>query len=331
MTARRPIAFWLFTVAGMVFIMAVIGAVTRLTESGLSIAEWKPLMGAIPPLSDQEWRRVYDLYAQTPEYLAKNSGMSVDEFKTIFWWEWIHRFWGRVIGLAFFLPLVWFWVRKEIPQGHHLKLIGILLLGVSQGAIGWFMVKSGLIDRPSVSHYRLAAHLGLALLIFTVLLWTGLSYWNGARQSASRVLRCHGWISLGFLSLAILWGAFVAGLDAGLVYNTFPLMNGHFAPQENITGPHWLMALENHGWVQFLHRMLAIFSGLLILGFWGHAHYRGQTNGGTHFMAVMVFVQIGLGIATLLTQVSIPLAALHQAGAMTLLGMMVYTLHRMRA
>lgn len=316
----RPIAYWLFSIAFMVLAMAVIGAITRLTESGLSMVEWKPLIGAIPPLNEAEWNRVFDLYKQTPEFQQKNSWMALADFKNIFFWEWFHRLWGRLIGVAYALPLIFFWVRGMVPQGYRLKLLGGLVLGGLQGVMGWYMVKSGLIDRPSVSHFRLAAHLSLAFLIFAYLIWIGFDFLGKSVQTASFCLRRYGWIALGFLCTTIVWGAFTAGLDGGLLYNEWPLMGGRLIPME-IT--HAGAMLNDPGGVQFVHRWLAATTAILILTFaW-------RTKSGP--LAAMVFFQVALGMATLLSQVQIHTAAAHQAGAFILLGLMIRELYGLRA
>lgn len=303
----------------MVFAMAVIGAITRLTESGLSMVEWKPLIGAIPPLSEAEWNRVFDLYKQTPEFTQKNSWMALADFKEIFFWEWLHRFWGRLIGLVYALPLLWFWLRGHIPPGYKGKLLFILLLGALQGAMGWYMVMSGLVDRPDVSHFRLAAHLLLAMLIYAIILWVAfdLKYRDKIEYSFCQLR--HGWIAFALLVVTILWGAFTAGLDGGMLYNTWPKMDAHWMPPE-VTG--MLAILHDPAAVQFVHRWVAIIAGLALLTF------AKRIKSGA--LAGMVFVQIALGIATVISQVSIPLAALHQAGAMILIGLMVFELRRRR-
>lgn len=308
---KKAIVYWLYACCFMVFAMAVIGAVTRLTESGLSITEWKPVSGALPPLTHEAWERQFALYRQSPEFAQKHFWMELGDFQKIFFWEWLHRLWGRTIGLVYALPLLWFWVRKKIPDGYKLKLLGILALGGLQGVIGWWMVASGLIDRPSVSHFRLAAHLLLALVIFSAMWWTALDLNTSPHGGEVRVRgrKMQGWIALFLLLLTITWGAFTAGLDAGMVYNTFPLMDGRFTP------PGMPDALHDHGWVQFTHRWLAITTGLSILAFaWR------EKDGA---LAAMVFVQITLGITTLLSQVYIPAAAAHQAGAIILLALLL--------
>ncbi|MEZ5902727.1 MAG: COX15/CtaA family protein [Alphaproteobacteria bacterium] len=318
MIQNKHISNWLFFMAFMVFSMAVIGAITRLTESGLSIVEWKPLMGAIPPLSEAEWIRVFELYQQSPEYQQKNMGMELTEFKNIFFWEWFHRLWGRTIGLVYALPLIYFWIKKQIPDGYKGKLIFGLVLGGLQGIMGWYMVKSGLIDRPSVSHFRLAAHLSLALLIYGYLLWLGFELRQMKKVESSFCLRRHGWVALSCTVLTMMWGAFVAGLDAGLVYNSWPMMGAYWIPPEL---DYFTAIFVEPVSVQFVHRWIAIFTGFIILSF----AYRIKS----YLLTVMVFLQISLGISTLLMQVPIPLAAMHQGGAFILTGLILFYLERM--
>ncbi len=311
----KPVQNWLFFCAFMVFTMAVIGAITRLTESGLSMVEWRPLIGTLPPLSQAEWERVFALYQETPEFQKKNSWMGIEDFKYIFFWEWFHRFWGRMIGLVYALPLAYFWIRNQIPQGYKPGLLLALLLGAAQGVMGWYMVVSGLADRPSVSHFRLAAHLGLAFVIFGYLLWMAFDLRGHAAKETSFCLKRHGWVTMAALSITIIWGAFVAGLDGGMVYNTWPLMNGHLIPPEAMS----FTALYNDpAAVQFVHRWIAILAALIALSFAWRIK--------SHALAHSVFLQVALGLATLLTQVSIPLAALHQAGGFIVFGVMIYLL-----
>jgi cytochrome c oxidase assembly protein subunit 15 len=324
----KPLALWLFSVCGLVFMMVSIGAITRLTDSGLSMVEWRPLLGFIPPLNEAEWERVFGLYQQSPEFQFKHMWMGMDDFKAIFFWEWSHRFLGRVIGLAYALPLLVFWLRGMIPSGYKLKLFGLFILGGMQGVLGWYMVKSGLVDDPYVSHYRLAAHLGLAFLIFALMLPLGLKF-MGAKRQASSALSTHGWLVMICLILTIFWGAYVAGLDAGLIYNdTFPLMGGGFFPPDMWHfSPWWSNFFENHESVQFTHRWLAMFTVAMVIGYWIHARAKGQLSLIFGFMAMMAVLQMGLGIATLLSSVAIPLATLHQAGALVLLGLTVWSLY----
>lgn len=309
----------------MVLAMAVVGAVTRLTESGLSITQWKPVAGALPPLSAEHWQQEFDLYRETPEFAHKHFWMNLEDFKRIYVWEWAHRLLGRLIGIFFALPLLWFWVRRQIPAGYGWKLIGILALGGAQGFMGWYMVKSGLVDRPAVSHFRLAAHLGLAVLIFSLMWWIALDFIKRPPSPpVSRGLHYHGWAMLGLLALTMVWGAFTAGLDGGMIYNTFPKMNEHWIPPElTFNAPVWVNALHAPAAVQFVHRYLALLSaaGLLALG-WRVRDFA---------LIGMVLLQAGLGVATILSQVMIPLAALHQAGAIILLALLLRRLHALKA
>lgn len=302
----------------MVFAMAVIGAVTRLTESGLSITEWNPVTGALPPLNEAAWQHQFELYKNTPEYSAKHFWMEIGDFKKIFFWEWLHRLWGRTIGLVYALPLLWFWLRRQLPQKSGWKFAGLLALGGLQGFIGWFMVQSGLIDRPSVSHFRLALHLATALILFACLLWLALDLRAPlARQKSSRFSHA-GWGVLALLSTTIVWGALVAGLDAGKIYNSFPFMGDDLIP------PDFINPLTSPAGVQFIHRWLAMTTMIAVLC------YAGATRGLTKvapFLGLMVLVQVGLGLATLLTQAQTGLAAFHQAGAITLLGLMIASQH----
>ena len=303
----------------MVFAMAIIGAITRLTESGLSITEWKPIMGAIPPLTEAAWQHEFNLYKQTSEFRIQHYWMELDDFKNIYFWEWFHRLWGRAIGLVYALPLLYFFIRKQIPKGYGTKFVGLLALGGLQGVIGWWMVTSGLVDRADVSHYRLAIHLGMAILLFCLLFWLAMNLKYEKRVSDLPVfcVRRHGWTSLALLSITILWGAFVAGSNAGVIYNTWPLMGGQITPPEtfNISS-----IIEKQAWLQFIHRWIAIVAGGLILSF----AYRVKAWP----LALMVIAQIGLGIATLLTGVHIHVAATHQAGAIILTALLLSQLHR---
>jgi cytochrome c oxidase assembly protein subunit 15 len=337
--AHRAIAIWLFAVAAMVFAMVVIGGVTRLTESGLSIVEWKPIAGTLPPLSDAAWQAEFDKYKQFPEYQKINRGMTLAEFKQIFFWEWLHRLWGRLIGVAFFLPFVWFLATRRVPPGLGPTLWGLLVLGGAQGALGWFMVMSGLVDRPSVSQYRLAAHLGLAVLIYAALMWVGWGQWQAAKglrpdPGAGARLRGAAHALVPWVFLVILSGGFVAGLDAGLAYNTFPLMDGRWIPAGAWSlDPGWLNIFENTITVQFQHRVLAMLTVVGVALVWWRARtlaVPGWLASRTHLLAAAVLLQASIGILTLIHVVPIPLAAAHQAGAMLLLTAALYFLHGLR-
>lgn len=324
----KAVAVWLFVCAAMVFAMTVIGAITRLTESGLSITEWRPLIGAIPPLNEEEWNRVFELYKQTPEFQKENFWMHLRDFKPIFFWEWFHRLWGRLIGLVFVLPLAFFWMRRMIPRGMGPKLLALLALGGAQGFMGWYMVQSGLIDVPSVSHYRLAAHLAIALLILSLMLWFAFSLIRQPHH-ADRKIHIHTWVSLVFVCATIIWGAFTAGLDAGFIYNNdFPLVNGKLLPPDfwGNCAPH-LNFISNLVAVQFIHRYLALASVIMISSLWLHGVFRKKAFLALHALAVMIFVQFGLGVFTLLTIVDIRLAVAHQAGAMIVLMLLVTCLY----
>jgi cytochrome c oxidase assembly protein subunit 15 len=269
--ARRQVAAWLLVCCALVFAMVVVGGVTRLTRSGLSIVEWQPLMGAIPPLTEAHWQELFDKYRQTPEYLQVNKGMSLHEFKGIFWWEYLHRLLGRLIGLVFFVPLLWFMVKRKVEWALVPRLVAIFLLGGVQGAIGWWMVKSGLISDPRVSHVRLSIHLGIAFLIFAAMFWTALGLWAGApaRDPHRRRLAGYG-AGLSVLTFVmVLSGALVAGTRAGYAYNTFPLMTGHFFPPEYfMLQPWWDNFLHNMATVQFNHRLIAWLLFFAIPVYW---------------------------------------------------------------
>lgn len=311
-TRPNAIANWLFAVAGLVFLMVVVGGITRLTESGLSITEWKPVSGALPPLNQADWDAAFRLYQATPEYQQINAGMSLAQFKFIFFWEWAHRLLGRVIGLAFALPLAWFALKRAIPRGYGWKLTVLLLLGGMQGAIGWWMVVSGLSERTDVSHFRLAVHLMTALFILGALIWTALDLKRLARNPRARPAR----LSLAtaglllVLAVQILFGAWTAGLNAGLAANDWPLMNGNVFPA--VEGA-FLVNLANDPFlIHWVHRWWAwvAVAALVILS-------RMARRAGSRPASIAIHsafgVQILLGIATVMTGVNIVLAVAHQA------------------
>ncbi|MFN4311105.1 MAG: COX15/CtaA family protein [Ferrovibrio sp.] len=322
----EAVARWLFAVAGLVALMVVIGGLTRLTESGLSMVEWKPITGWLPPLSEAAWMAEFEKYKQFPEYQKVNIGMTLAGFKEIYWLEYIHRVLGRLIGLAFALPLAWFWLRNRIPPGMKPHLLLMFLLGGSQGALGWFMVKSGLVDQPDVSHYRLTAHLGLAFLIFGYLLWGALSMLRHGRMVGLRGSGIAGWLGA-LVFLQILSGGLVAGMNAGLSHNTWPLMDGAFIPDGLlIMQPWWYNIFENAMTVQFQHRMGAYAVAVLAVA--TAFALKGQAPTGLrHALLTVVLLQIILGIATLLMHVPIALGTLHQAGAVLVLGVVVVLWH----
>ncbi|MGG5820537.1 COX15/CtaA family protein [Falsiroseomonas sp. HW251] len=333
----RAVAWWLLGVAGMVWAMVAIGGATRLTGSGLSIMEWAPLSGALPPMSEAEWNRLYDLYRTIPQYQLVNAGFGLEGFKEIFWLEWIHRLWGRLIGLAFVAGLVWFWVRGRIPPGCKPRLLGLLALGGLQGAVGWYMVASGFeADRTAVSPYRLVIHLGLALLIYGALLWTALGLLRPEPDAApsSRPVRGMVLVTCWCVAAAMLAGGFVAGTRAGFTWNTFPLMDGRLVPEGYLDlSPVWKNFAVNIAAVQFNHRLLATLAVLVA----GGAVWAGlkRLPPGSARRAVMalgaaVALQYALGVATLVHVVPVGLGTLHQATAVLVLTAALVALHALR-
>ncbi len=321
---RRAVACWLLALAGLVLAMVVLGGITRLHHAGLSMVDWRPLVGIVPPFGTDAWEALFADYKRFPEYQAINRGMTLEGFKEIFWLEYAHRLLGRIVGLAFAVPFVWFLVRRAFDRVLAVKLFTIGVLGGLQGLLGWYMVQSGLVDRPDVSPYRLAAHLGLAVLIYGCLLWValGLLTQGGATGSLRRPGRWRGalWTATALLFLTILSGAFVAGNDAGLAYNTFPLMAGAIVPPDIfLIEPLWRNFFENVPLVQLDHRLLAMLTTLVVLVIWAAALRWPSTRtlrGVLHAAAAAVLCQFGLGIATLLAFVPVPLGAAHQIGAM---------------
>ena len=322
--ANRLVVLWLLVMAALVAIMVVIGGITRLTGSGLSMVEWRPLMGTLPPMTAAEWDRVYALYVASPEYQSINFGMDMDGFKKIFFWEYFHRLWGRLLGVAFVLPLAVLLLTKRIPAGFGGRLFLLLVLGGSQGVIGWWMVKSGLSEDAAVSQYRLATHLGMALVIFALLLWTALDI----RHGRASMPRGHALGTLGLVAVTILAGALVAGMDAGLLYNEYPLMGSGLMPVEY--GDEGAMdAFENPASAQFHHRWVAVLAVAAVITLGIRAmKFTASRRAGMLAMA-MVLVQFALGITVLLQGVPVSLGGLHQAGAVILLGLTIWTTHRL--
>ena len=321
----RALVWWLFGMSGLVATMVVIGGVTRLTGSGLSMVEWRPLIGILPPLTETEWLRVFKLYQTSPEFLQVNIDMDLAGFKVIFFWEYVHRVWGRILGLAFGIPLLFFWLSGRIPQGYGLPLLGLLALGGVQGIIGWWMVTSGLVDNPAVSQYRLATHLSMALLILVLLLWTALNLRFGRSKWPSGPAA----MTLLLVALTIIAGAFVAGMDAGLLYNEYPLMGDGLVPVEY--GENGLFdPFDNPASAQFHHRWIALLAVLAVAGLWGSGLRKGL-GALVHIMAVSVIIQFLLGLTTLLLGVPVWAGALHQAGAVVLLSVVLIVAHRLQA
>ena len=314
---------WLVFMAVMVALMVVIGGVTRLTGSGLSMVEWRPLMGTLPPLSDTEWQRVFLLYQASPEFQEINSDMDMAGFKWIFFWEYFHRLWGRMLGVCFFLPLVYFWLAGRIPAGYKLPLVGLLFLGGFQGVVGWWMVTSGLVDNPAVSQYRLASHLGVALIIFSGLIWTaanlhfGRAGWPAGHNLAALIL----------VAITIIAGAFVAGMDAGLLYNEYPLMGDGLVPYEYGEQGAW-DAFENPASAQFHHRWIAVLAVVAVLAMTLRLKQVGH-NALAAGLALVILLQFALGLTTLLLGVPVWAGAMHQTGAVALLALTLLAAHRL--
>lgn len=321
MTARdrRHVAAWLFACAALAFLVVLIGGVTRLTRSGLSIVEWQPLVGALPPLSQADWQALFAKYRETPEFRQVNFSMTLEGFKRIFWWEYIHRLLARLIGVVFLLPYLYFLVRKKLDRPLAWKLGGIFLLGALQGGVGWFMVKSGLVDDPKVSPVRLTLHLGLALAIFSAELWL-------AMQLLAPKQRFDGFAL--FLPVIVflmaLSGGMVAGLRAGYAYNTFPLMNGHIVPPEvMLLEPWWRNFVYNMATVQLVHRAFFWALAVLVLVAW----WRNRESAAGNALLLTFAVQASLGIATLLTGVPVGLGSAHQGGAVLVLAAALWYAH----
>jgi heme a synthase len=316
--SRRAVGFWLLAVAALVIAMLAIGGLTRLTGSGLSITEWDPIIGAIPPLNQSDWLEAFAKYRLIPQYRFENAGMTLEGFKAIFWWEWAHRFLGRAIGFAFLVPFVWFAVTGAITRKDWARMLTLFLLGGLQGFVGWWMVQSGLEVRVVVSPYRLAIHLGFAVVLLGALLWIALEYLHAENRTPKRsAILAYAFAALVFVQMLL--GALVAGLHAGLVFNTWPLMDGRFFPDGAFTlSPWWLNLFENPGLVQFDHRIAAYAVAIFAYFFWQwlrHNKVGGLAMVAANSVLAVTAVQILLGIYTLLWQVPVALAALHQVVA----------------
>lgn len=324
---HMPIAIWLLICCALVFAMVVVGGVTRLTGSGLSIVEWQPIVGSVPPISQEDWEVLLEKYRQIPQYEQVNKGMTLDAFKGIFWWEYFHRLLGRLIGLVYFVPFVYFMVRKRVDRVLGVKLLGIFVLGALQGLMGWYMVMSGLADNIYVSQYRLTAHLGLAFIIYAAMFWVATGLISPANTHLSDPLSIHklkrfAQVLTGLIFIMVLSGGLVAGIHAGRAYNTFPLMDGFLIPPAMfVLEPWYRNFFDNITTVQFDHRLIAWLLIFSIPWFWVRAKRLSLSWSGRlacHLLLLMLFIQVGLGITTLLLSVPLTFAAAHQAGAVLL-------------
>lgn len=339
---RIVVGRWLALWAATVFVLVLVGGGTRLTESGLSITEWKPVSGVIPPLSAEAWAIEFEKYKQIPQYAQMNADMTLDGFKAIYWWEFVHRLVARLAGLVFALPFFWFLWRRRIPREVMPRVVTIGVLTIAQAALGWYMVASGLTERVNVSQYRLAAHLSLAIVIYLLTLWTADALLNPASALAStptdpgRIARARRWVVAAFAlaSVTVVSGAFVAGLRAGKIYNEFPMMGAGLVPIDYATlTPWWRNALEHPSAAQFHHRVLAMVTLVVVLGVWIAYRKAGDRGFGLRLdlAAAAVAVQVALGITTLLLAVPVTVAIAHQAGALLLLTALALALRQLRA
>lgn len=334
MRDNRKVFYWLLVGCLLIFIMVIVGGITRLTHSGLSISNYKLISGTIPPLNEVEWQRAFELYKQYPEYEKLNYDFSLQDFKDIFFWEWLHRVIGRFIGVVFIIPFLYFLFRKQLSRSTIKKCIILLCLGGFQGFLGWYMVKSGLIDRPDVSHYRLAIHLTAAFVAFAYTLWVALDIWYPIKKEIQKKFRDLIRLGLTLLLLQIIWGAFVAGLDAGWIHNHWPLMNDGKWIHETVTTeqyPVWKNFVEGKSGVQFVHRYLAYIVVAIIVVIWFKARKMTLTatqKNGVNILVGLVLLQFVLGIFTLILQVPVWLGVMHQVAAFFLVATMTFTLHR---
>jgi len=334
MKDNKKVIYWLLTGCTLIFIMVIVGGITRLTHSGLSISNYKLISGTIPPTNALQWNEAFDLYKQYPEYQKLNYNMTIDEFKDIYFWEWIHRVIGRFIGLVFVIPFVYFLVRKQLTKSTIKKCLILLAMGGFQGFLGWFMVKSGLVDKPDVSHYRLAMHLTTAFLTFAYTFWVALDLIFPSKKQVNTSFRNLIRIGLVILVVQIIWGAFVAGLDAGWIHNHWPLMNDGELIHQSVTTeqePLWRNFIEGKSGVQFVHRYLAY----IVVGIIGFIWFKARKNKttmlqqkGINLLLILVGVQFVLGVLTLVLFVPVWLGVLHQVTAFFLLATMTFTLHR---
>ena len=334
MKQNRYVIYWLLTGCLLIFIMVLVGGITRLTHSGLSISDYKLIQGTIPPMNEQEWQEAFDLYKQYPEYQKLNSHFDLEDFKDIYFWEWLHRVLGRFVGVVFMVPFLFFLATKRLDRPTIKKCLVLLALGAFQGFLGWYMVKSGLVDRPDVSHYRLAAHLTTAFITFAFSLWVALDLMFPTKKEIEKGIRNIIRIALVFLLVQIIWGAFVAGLDAGFIHNHWPLMSDGKLMHETVyieQQPLLKNFIEGRSGVQFVHRYLAYMVVALMVYVWYSTRKLSITlwqKRGINAILILVFVQFLLGVLTLIYAVPVWLGVAHQIGAFFLLAATTFTLHR---
>jgi cytochrome c oxidase assembly protein subunit 15 len=331
---NKKVIYWLLLGCILIFVMVVIGGITRLTHSGLSISNYKLISGSLPPMNEVAWQEAFDLYKQYPEYQKLNTHFTLTDFKDIYFWEWLHRFIGRIIGLVFFVPFVYFLITKQLTKPTIKKAIILLGLGAFQGFLGWYMVKSGLVDRPDVSHYRLAAHLTTAFITFAYTFWVALDLIFPTKKEIDKRFRNLIRIGVSLLLLQIIYGAFVAGLDAGFIHNHWPMMSDGKFMHETVyieQSPLYKNFIEGKSGVQFVHRILAYFVVISIVIIWVQAKKRRLTqmqSKSVNALLYLVGLQFLLGVLTILLQVPVWLGVAHQVGAFLLLTAMTFTLHR---
>jgi cytochrome c oxidase assembly protein subunit 15 len=330
---NNKVIYWLLTGCLLIFLMVVIGGITRLTHSGLSISNYKLISGTIPPMNELEWQEAFDLYKQYPEYQKLNNHFTLEDFKDIYFWEWLHRFIGRMIGLVFIFPFLYFLITKQLTKSTIKKAIVLLGLGAFQGFLGWYMVKSGLVDNPDVSHYRLAAHLTTAFITFAYTFWVAMDLMFPDKKQIDKHFRNFVRWGMAILLIQIIYGAFVAGLDAGFIHNHWPMMSEGKFMHETVyieQNPLYKNFIEGKSGVQFVHRMLAYVVVIVVLMIWNKAKKMKLTDyqlKGINAMVLIVFLQFLLGVFTILNQVPVWLGVAHQVGAFVLLTAMTYTLH----
>ena len=331
---NKKVIYWLLAGCFLIFVMVVIGGITRLTHSGLSISSYKLISGTLPPLNEAQWIAEFDHYKQFPEYQKLNTHFNLQDFKDIYFWEWLHRVLGRLLGVVFIIPFLYFLLKKQLTKPTIKKSIILMCLGAFQGFLGWYMVKSGLVDRPDVSHYRLAMHLATAFITFAYTFWVALDLWYPVKKEINKQVRNMIRVGMAILLIQIIWGAFVAGLDAGLIHNHWPLMNdGEWIHETVYTEqvPLWKNFVEGKSGVQFFHRYMAYTVVAIIFFIWYRTRKLQLTlpqKNGIYVLSLLVLVQFILGVFTLILQVPVVLGVLHQVTAFFLLAAMTFVLHR---